>query len=80
MSEILPTTVVDLFRELFPNYRGAVTGELVAADVEGWDSLRHAELIFALEDALGKPIDATAAFEAPNLGALIASAGMDWQS
>ena len=69
----LPAAVVAVIRELFPAYAGPVTADLTAADVIGWDSLRHAELIMCLEDALGVEFDPAQAFQAPDLGALIAS-------
>ena len=72
-GDALPDSVVAVIRHLFPGYSGPVTANLTAADVNGWDSLRHSELILCLEDALGVEFDAMQAFEAPNLGAVIAS-------
>ncbi|MFD1951724.1 phosphopantetheine-binding protein [Sphingomonas arantia] len=74
MTEEIPAEVVAVFRRMFPKYDGPVTATLTAADVNGWDSLRHTELILDIEDALGVAFDPAAAFDAPDLGTLIASA------
>lgn len=43
--------VNDVFREVFDDNNIVVTGETTAADIEGWDSLRHITLIEEIEDA-----------------------------
>jgi acyl carrier protein len=42
-----------VFRELFDNDLLVIAPDTTAADVEGWDSIRHVELIFCLERAFG---------------------------
>lgn len=43
--------VNDVFCEVFDDNNIVVTGETTAADIEGWDSLRHITLIEEIEDA-----------------------------
>ena len=76
MTEAIPETdvpeaVVEIFRKLFPFYAGAVTRGLTAAQVPGWDSLSHAELIMSVEEAYGVLIDPASAFDYADLGTLI---------
>lgn len=39
----------DIFRDQFDNGEIILTDETTAADIEGWDSLAHMELIFRVE-------------------------------
>ncbi|MBQ0042755.1 MAG: acyl carrier protein [Lachnospiraceae bacterium] len=48
-QEILDS-VNSVFREVFDRDEITVNEETTAADVEGWDSLRHITLIEAIED------------------------------
>lgn len=41
--------VNDIFREVFDDDELAVAPETTADDVDGWDSLSHVNLIFAVE-------------------------------
>ena len=66
-----PEGVVAIFRRLFPYYAGPVHRGLTADQVPGWDSLSHAELIMSIEDLHGVLIDPAAAFDYPDLGALL---------
>lgn len=66
-----PQAVVEIFRKLFPFYAGPVTRSVTAAQVPGWDSLSHAELIMSVEEAYGVLIDPASAFDYPDLGALL---------
>lgn len=59
-------------RENFPLFSGAITDDLCAADVAGWDSFAHVNLIFSIEEGLGRPIDVSETFELQNIGELIA--------
>ena len=59
-----------VFRKQFPRYAGPVKPALTAADVDGWDSLSHANLIMAMEDEFGVEIDPAKAFEFATLGEL----------
>ncbi|MBQ6020850.1 MAG: acyl carrier protein [Clostridia bacterium] len=40
----------DVFRDVFGEDDITVTDETTAADVDGWDSLRHISLLAAVED------------------------------
>lgn len=42
----------ELFEQVF-GWTAAVTDELAPADVEGWDSLAHVTLVFAIEKRFG---------------------------
>jgi len=48
--EEIMTGVRDVFRENLENDSLTLTGATTAADVEGWDSLMHLQLIVALEN------------------------------
>jgi acyl carrier protein len=38
-----------IIRRVFPDHTGPLTAETVAADVDGWDSLAHANVILEAE-------------------------------
>jgi len=40
----------DLFREIFEDDGLLISDEMVAADVENWDSLNHVKLVVAIEE------------------------------
>ncbi len=42
--------ILRIFREVFNNPELQVTSETTAADVEGWDSFNHLNLIMAIEE------------------------------
>ena len=45
--------VQDVFRDVFDDPTIVLEDEMTAADVDGWDSVTHINLIIALERALG---------------------------
>jgi acyl carrier protein len=47
------TRVQDIFREVFDDPKLVLRDEMTAADVDGWDSLAHINLIIAVERKLG---------------------------
>lgn len=53
MTEHLTPRLQDVFREVFRRPDLVITREMTAADVAGWDSLRHIELIVAVETTFG---------------------------
>lgn len=56
MTEIpaeLESKLNTVFRQVFRQPSVAVRRDMVAADVPGWDSISHAEMIAAVEDAFG---------------------------
>ena len=44
------TRLNEVFQDVFGDDDITVTDEMTAADVEGWDSLRHITLLAAVED------------------------------
>ena len=66
LSRIEPT-----FREVFNNPDLIISGEIVASDIEAWDSLNHIRLIVALEMELEITFDTDQVAELMNVGELI---------
>lgn len=63
--------VVEAIRAAFPSYSGDVNRQTTAAEVPGWDSFGHVQLIFELEDRLGVAIDTQKSLECKNVGELL---------
>jgi len=42
--------LTDVFRDIFDDYGLSLRDEMVAADVEAWDSLNHIKLVVAIEE------------------------------
>ena len=61
-----------VLRRAFPGFRGAFHAGLAAADVAGWDSVAHVNLLMDLEDAFGVEIPPGAAAQVPDVGGLMA--------
>jgi acyl carrier protein len=51
MSETITPRLQEVFREVFRQPDLTIARTMTAADVQGWDSLRHIELIVAVETA-----------------------------
>ncbi len=47
------STIEDVFRDVFEDDTLELRDDLTAADVEQWDSIRHVDMIIAVEQALG---------------------------
>jgi acyl carrier protein len=45
--------LVEIFRTVFESDELQLTASTTAADVEGWDSVAHISLIFAIEEEFG---------------------------
>jgi acyl carrier protein len=45
----LHSELQDIFRRVFDDDQLTITGKTVAADVDGWDSMAHVNLIIAIE-------------------------------
>ena len=64
-----------IFRELFDDDELKVTRETSAADVDGWDSLMHIDLIIAVEASFGLRFAtaeiANLKYEGQNVGAFL---------
>lgn len=51
MSDAITPRLQEVFREVFRKPDLTISRTMTAADVQGWDSLRHIELIVAVETA-----------------------------
>ena len=60
-----------VFEKVFREKDLAITREMTAADVEEWDSLRHIELISAVETAFGTKFKLREVLSMKNVGDLI---------
>ena len=52
MDDVL-ARLQDVFREVFARPELELSEGLSAPDVEGWDSLKHIELVISVEDTFG---------------------------
>ena len=68
LSRIEPT-----FREVFNNPDLIISGEMVASDIEAWDSLNHIRLIVDREMELEITFDTDQVAELMNVGELISN-------
>lgn len=59
-----------LLRDLFNDDQLIVTDETTSADVPGWDSLAHVNLMFGVEQAFGVVFDDEELSEFTNVGEL----------
>ncbi len=69
MSEIYPR-LTSIFHDLFDDDTIAVTPDLTADDVPEWDSLRHVELILAVQKAFKVRFSAADIANLKNVGEL----------
>lgn len=53
MNDATTERLQAVFREVFRRPDLTLSRDMTAADVQGWDSLRHIELIVAVESAFG---------------------------
>ena len=60
----------ELFRSVFDNDDMVVSPELTAADVDGWDSLRHVRLMLTIERAFNIKFSAYEVNKLRNVGQL----------
>lgn len=63
--------MTEIVRDLFDEYRGPVTRELCARDVEQWDSLMNVQLIVLIEQAFGIRFSTRDVGQFKNLGELL---------
>jgi acyl carrier protein len=59
-----------VFRTVFNDDALVLTDETTAADVPGWDSLQHINLMFGLEEEFGMQFIGNELAELENVGAL----------
>ena len=60
----------ELFRTVFNDDALVLRDEMTAADVPGWDSVEHINLMFSLEDEFGVQFRGNELAELPDIGAL----------
>ena len=60
----------ELFRTVFNNDELSLTDETTAADVEGWDSVAHINLMFSIESEFGIQFAGNELAEFADIGAL----------
>jgi acyl carrier protein len=61
---------VEAIRAAFPGFKDELSRTTTAAEVPGWDSFGHVQLVFELEDAYGIEIDANASLRCADVGSL----------
>lgn len=62
--------LAEIFRTVFENDDLQMTASTSAADVEGWDSVAHITLIFAIEEEFGFQFSSSELEKARNVGDL----------
>lgn len=67
---MLDDDFISALRTSFPLFRADFLPETTAAEVPGWDSFGHVQLIFELEDSLNVSVDPEAALQCSNVGEL----------
>jgi acyl carrier protein len=70
MSESIDERLQDVFRDVFGQRDLILRDELTAADVKGWDSLKHVELIMCIEQTFGVRFKTAEIATLENVGAL----------
>ncbi len=63
--------VNEIFRDIFDDEELTVSDETTAADVEGWDSLVHVNLVIAIEKCFGVKFKMEEYTSLKNVGAMI---------
>lgn len=64
-------TLNEVFQDVFDDETIVVTDETTAADVDGWDSLTHINLIASVEDEFDIRFDMKAIQGLKNVGAMV---------
>jgi acyl carrier protein len=60
----------DLFRQVFHDDTLSLTNDTTAADIAGWDSVAHINLMFSIEQTLGVRFAGNELGECANIGEL----------
>ena len=71
MTEQLLTKLQDVFRRVLNQPSLVLKRELTAADVKGWDSLKHVELMVSIESAFGVRFKTAEVGSLNNVGELV---------
>ena len=72
MSDDITKKVISIIAAEFKVSPGEIVAETVAADVDGWDSIRHINLLLKIEDAFELEFDTGEVSAVSNVGELIA--------
>lgn len=75
MTDALLDRLQRVFRQVFNAPALVIRPELTAADVAGWDSLKHVELIMSVEAEFGVRFKTAEIASMQNVGDLIARLG-----
>ena len=59
-----------VFREVFDDESLALRDEMTAADIAGWDSLQHMNLMFTIDEVFGVQFSGNQLAEFESIGAL----------
>lgn len=70
MTDDVAARLADTLRHVLGRPDLVVTDGLRAVDVDGWDSVAHVELIYAIEDVFGVTFDSDGLLRHDDLGAL----------
>jgi len=70
--QAIEAQLTDVFRKTFDKPDLEIRPEMTAADVDGWDSLTHVELISAVEKTFGLKFKLKEITKLQNVGDLIA--------
>ncbi|HAP39524.1 MAG: acyl carrier protein [Nitrospira sp.] len=60
----------DVFRQVFDNDHLTLRDDMTAADIEGWDSVAHINLMFGIEQAFGIRFKGNELADMKNIGEL----------
>ena len=60
----------EVFRQVFDNERLILTNDMMAPDIEGWDSVTHINLMFGIEQAFGVRFKGNELADMKNIGEL----------
>lgn len=62
--------LVDVFRQVFDDETLVLSDEMTSADIGGWDSVGHINLMFSIEQAFGVQFSGNELAELANIGEL----------
>lgn len=62
----------EVFRDVFDDEEIVIDGNTTAADIDGWDSLTHVQLVVAVEDEFGLKFSMVETNSLHNVGEFIA--------
>lgn len=60
----------EVFRQVFDNERLTLADDMMAPDIEGWDSVTHINLMFGIEQAFGVRFNGNELADMKNIGEL----------